>query len=131
MLIKKFVFNEIGGFREGIQLGEDLDMWLRIGCRYSTIYLNEELAIHPYVTENNLARTIDRTKSFPYWEWYDYSYPNKNSLYKYTTSKIVRCAEELVKQKRYHDAWGFLRKTKGYTSIRPRIKLLFQILFKL
>lgn len=131
LLIKKEVFRNVGGFRTGIQLGEDLDMWLRIACKYTTIYLNEELAYHPYVTENNLARSIDISSSFPYWEWYDYPYHNKKSLYKYTTNQIVRCAEELVNQKRYQDSWCFLMKTKGYTSIRPRIKLVFKILFKL
>lgn len=130
MLIKKDIFNEIGGFREGIQRGEDRDMWLRISCKYSTVYINEELAYHPYKTENNLNLTIDTTKSFPYWEWYDYPYPNRKSLYKYTTIQIVRCAEELVQQKRYSEALHFLKKTKGYTSIRPRIKAFLKILFK-
>ena len=130
MLIKKEVFNKIGGFREGIQLGEDRDMWLRIACEYPTIYLNEELAYHPYVTENNLNLTIDTTKSFPYWEWYDYPYPYKKSLYQYTTVRIVSCAETLIKQQRYSDAWYFLKKTRGYTTIRSRIKVLFKILLK-
>ena len=130
MLIKKEIFNEIGGFREGIQLGEDRDMWLRIACKYPTIYLNEELAYHPYVTENNLNLTIDTTKSFPYWEWYDYPYPYKKSLYQYTTVRIVSCAESLIKQKRYSDAWYFLNRTRGFTTIRSRIKVLYKILLR-
>ena len=130
MFIKKEVFEIIGGFREGIQLGEDRDMWLRIACKYDTVYLNEELAYHPYETENNLARTIDITDSFPYWEWYNYPYNNKKSLYEYTTLLIVNRTEDLVKQKRYSDAWKFLKKTKGYTSVLRRIELLFKIIFK-
>ncbi len=130
MFIKKVVFDNIGGFREGIQLGEDRDMWLRIGCNYVTVYLNKELAYHPYETENNLARTVDVANSFPYWEWYNYPYPFKNSLYKYTTLLIVNRAEELVRQKRYTEAWFFLSKTRGYSSARQRIKLLFKIIFK-
>lgn len=130
MFIKKSVFKEIGGFREGIQLGEDRDMWLRIACKHLTIYLNQELAYHPYITENNLNRTVDTINSFPYWEWYDYSYPYKKSLYQYTTIRLVSCANTLIKQKRYADAWFFLKKTKGFTTLRPRIKLFFKILLK-
>lgn len=127
MLIKKDVFLNTGGFREGVQLGEDRDMWLRIACKYPTIYLNEELVFHPYETENNLARIIDITKSFPYWEWYDYPYPYHNSLYRYTTNQIVNCTNTLVAQHRYAEAWQFLQKTRGTTALRPRLKLLLKI----
>lgn len=130
LLIKKEVFKQVGGFREGIQLGEDSDMWLRIACKYSSVYLNEELVNHPYITENNLARTVDTKKSFPYWEWYNYPYFDKRSLFKYTTEQIIRCAKDLAKQKRYSDAWFFLRRTKGFTAIRPRLKLLISIIFR-
>lgn len=131
MLIKKEVFDNVGGFREKVQLGEDSDMWLRISCKYSTIYLNEELVNHPYITENNLARTIDITQSFPYWEWYTYPYTNKKSLYIYTTNQIVRCAKSLALRHRYSDALFFLKKTKGYSSLLTRIKLLFIIILRL
>lgn len=131
MLVKKDIFHQIGGFREGVQLGEDRDMWLRIACNYPCVFLNEELAYHPYITENNLTRTIDTVKSFPYWEWYNYPYPYKRSLYRYTTDQIVRCTEDLIRQKRFQDAWFFLQKTKGCTSIFPRMKQLLTILFNL
>ncbi len=130
MFIKKVVFDKVGGFREGIQLGEDRDMWLRIGCYFPTVYLNEEHVNHPYNTENNLSRTINITKSFPYWEWYKYPYPNKKSLYKYTTNQIVICVSDLVKQHRYADAWSFLRKTRGIDALRPRIKLIYKIVIR-
>lgn len=130
MFIKKDVFDKVGGFREGIQLGEDRDMWLRISCSFPTIYLNEEHVRHPYNTENNLSSTVDIKESFPYWEWYYYPYPNKKSLYTYATNQIVICAKELVKQHRYSDAWSFLCKTRGTYALRPRIRLFLQIVFK-
>lgn len=130
MFIRKKIFQEVGLFKEGIQLGEDRDMWLRICCKYKTVYLNEELVKHPYCTENNLAKTIDITKSFPYWEWYSYKYPYKESLYRYTTEMIVECVLLLINQKRHKEAWFFLRKTKGITTVRARLKLLFRIIFR-
>lgn len=130
LLIKKHVFQETEPFREGIQLGEDRDMWLRIGCNYPTVYLNEELVHHPYDTENNLARTIDTTKSFPYWEWYDYNYPQKSSLYKYATDEIIKNTYALLSQKRYSEAWYMYKKIKGRHSIKHRVCILLKILFK-
>ena len=130
MFVKKEVFDKVKGFREGIQLGEDRDMWLRIGCFFPTVYLNEEHVNHPYNTENNLSRTINITKSFPYWEWYSYPYPYKRSLYKYTTNQIVSCVTDLLKQHRYADAWFYLCKIRGIDALWPRIKLLYKILFR-
>lgn len=130
VLIRTQLLKEVGLFREGIQLGEDRDMWLRINCKDVTIYLNEELLNHPYSTENNLSRTIDATKSFPYWEWYGYPFRLKRSLYRYTTEMLVECVQILVKQKRYKDALFFLKKTRGTTTVRARIKLLYKILLK-
>lgn len=130
MLIRTEIFKTIGLFREGIQLGEDRDMWLRICCKHNTVYLNEELVNHPYYTENNLARTIDTKKSFPYWEWYNYTFPLKRSLYRYTTEMLVECAMTLTRQKRYKDALYFLLKTRGTTTVRARLKLLIKIILK-
>lgn len=127
--IRKDVFNVVGSFKEGIQLGEDRDMWLRIGCKYKMVYYNKELATYPRITENNLCYSIDITKSYPYWEWYEYNYPLKGSLYYYATRMLVVAAETLIKQKRYKDAYFFLRKTRGHTFIKSRIKILLQCLF--
>lgn len=130
ILLKKKVFDQVGTFREGIQHGEDLDMWLRIACKYKTVYINKELISYPHVTEGNLSRTLNASKSFPYWEWYNYSYKPKSSLYRYATNCIIRTSRELIEQGRYSEAISCLRKCKGFTSIRPRLKLLIRIILK-
>lgn len=128
-IIRRTVFEEIGGFRPGIQLGEDRDMWLRIACKYQTVYINEALIAYSKTTENNLSRTIDPAKSFPYWEWYAYPYPNRRSLYRYATNQIVKCVETFVVQKRYAEAWDYLKRTRGTTAVRLRLRLLMQIVW--
>ena len=130
ILLKKEVFEKVGGFREGIQYGEDLDMWLRIACKYKTIYINKELIAYPHITEGNLSRIFDINKSFPYWEWYSYSYKPKNSLYRYATERIIRIVSEYVRQGNYSEAMKYWKKCKGFTCIRPRLKLLKKILLK-
>ena len=126
--VKKDVFNVVGYFREGIQLGEDRDMWLRIGCKYKMVYYNKELATYPRITENNLCYSIDISKSFPYWEWYNYNYPYKNSLYYYATRMLVVATEVLIKENRYREAFCFIKKTKGYSFLKTRTIILIRCL---
>lgn len=131
MFVRRNVFDKTGGFREGIQLGEDRDMWLRIACLYPTVYLNEPTVSHPYNTENNLSRTINPNKSYPYWEWYGYPYPFRKSLYIYTTNMILGTVQALVRQKDYKAAWQWYRHLRGKSAIRPRLVLLWNLLFSL
>lgn len=43
VLIEKRLFNEFGGFKSNIEVGEDYDLWLRITDRIRVGYINEEL----------------------------------------------------------------------------------------
>ena len=40
------VFNENGGFKPGLKLGEDFDLWIRIALRHKVAFLNEPLAFY-------------------------------------------------------------------------------------
>lgn len=130
LMIKKSVYEDIGDFRNGVQLGEDNDMWLRISCKYDTIYLNEAHVNHPYITENNLGRTLNSKKTFPFWQWYQYNYPDKKKLYRYVTGELVLFGNLFANQGDYDSAWSHLSKTRGLTAIRGRLRLLYRILFR-
>ena len=72
--VKKVLFEQTGGFREGIKRGEDIDMWLRLSLVSTIIWKNDTKAIYNGVTENNAAFCKDSYKyDFPYWEWYGYN----------------------------------------------------------
>lgn len=130
LFIRREVFEKVGYFRQNVQMGEDFDMWLRIACHYNYVYLNEPFLSHPIVTENNLSLIRDLSKTYPFWEWYSYPYTPKNSLYRYTTDRIVSNASKLIKERRFSEAFTLLRKSRGFTALRPRVKLLFKILLK-
>ena len=130
LFIKKEVFESVGLFRQNIQIGEDFDMWLRIACHHNYVYLNEPFLIHPIVTENNLSLIRDLSITYPFWEWYSYPYTPKRSLYKYTTDRIVSVATRLIKERRFSEAHILLKKAKGSTALRPRLRLLLKILLK-
>lgn len=40
------IFNQFGGFKPGLKLGEDFDLWIRIALRYKVTFLNEPLAYY-------------------------------------------------------------------------------------
>ncbi|MFP4474786.1 MAG: glycosyltransferase family 2 protein [Desulfatibacillaceae bacterium] len=44
--IRRGVLDELGGFRVGVRLGEDLDMWARIARRYPIAWSSSPLAVY-------------------------------------------------------------------------------------
>lgn len=44
--IPRFVFVEMQGFPQGIKLGEDFMLWIRIALRYPVVFLNKPLAFY-------------------------------------------------------------------------------------
>ena len=130
LFLKREVFEKVGFFKQDVQIGEDFDMWLRIGCYYKYIYLNEPFLMHPDVTENNLSLIRDVSKTYPFWEWYSYPYTPKKSLYRYTTDRIVNTASRLIKEKRFYEAFSILMKARGINALRHRLNLLFKIIRK-
>lgn len=128
VVVKTEVFNYIPPFRVGVNLGEDLDMWLRLSCKHPMVFLNKALVEYSKHTGSSLADDVDVSKSFPYWEWYDYDYPNKKSLYRYATYRLVECCGHLVYAKRYNEASRFLRKCRGFALLKNRIALAYAII---
>lgn len=44
--VPKSVFEEFGGFRPHLKLGEDFDLWIKIALEYNVAFLNEPLAYY-------------------------------------------------------------------------------------
>lgn len=57
-VIKKDVFNKIGNFPEGINMGEDLDMWIRLAVYYPIAYSNRPMAIRHFDDPNGACRNV-------------------------------------------------------------------------
>lgn len=44
--ISRSVFDELGGFRPNLRLGEDFDLWIRVALKYKVAFLNEPLSFY-------------------------------------------------------------------------------------
>lgn len=44
--IPRFIFDEMGGFKTELSLGEDFDLWIRIALKYKVAFLNEPSAYY-------------------------------------------------------------------------------------
>lgn len=42
--MKREIFDEMGGFKPALKLGEDFDLWVRVALKYGTAFLNTPLA---------------------------------------------------------------------------------------
>lgn len=45
-IVKKEIFEQENGFKSGIKLGEDLDLWIRIALKHKVVLLNKPLAFY-------------------------------------------------------------------------------------
>jgi glycosyltransferase involved in cell wall biosynthesis len=59
----KHIFNEVGGYKPGVKLTEDSDLWCRIAMRYPVSFSTIPLATYFVETANN-TRTVMEYKEF-------------------------------------------------------------------
>ena len=54
VMIPKNIFDELGNFKEGETIGEDVEMWCRIALRYSVAFNKKICSIYYQDAENRL-----------------------------------------------------------------------------
>lgn len=63
------VFDEFGGFKPYLKLGEDFDLWIRIALKYKVAFLNERLSYYYQDVEiaNRATRRLQKPESHMLW----------------------------------------------------------------
>ena len=111
-------------FREGIQRGEDIDVWLRICLTHHMAYYNEPLMFYRSNTSNSLsANYTDSKEDFPYLEWLDHKCASR--FYR----KYVVVAVYLFAKSAYyaHDYQACLYILSRIWHVEPKVKGLKRI----
>ena len=89
--IPRIIFNEMGGFLQGIKLGEDFLLWIHIALKYKVVFLNKPLAYYNQDVEQN-NRAVGHIYAPEYhmlWNLQDLEqYEQQNADYKILIDKL-------------------------------------------
>ena len=111
--IRKDILISCGMFPPHVKRGEDHDLWLRLACKTSIVYTNRTKLIYNLDSENNSRSTYRSYKdSFPYWQWYDYPYPVKKSLYRLVSYFLLSHAWSALRHWNVKSAWAIASRVK-------------------
>lgn len=83
-VVKKSVFDELGGFKRILKVGEDFDLWARIAIKYPVVFLNKPLAYYNQdVNVDTRASALQEYNTDEHMLFSDYSELRKNKDFNY------------------------------------------------
>lgn len=124
--VKKSLFEEVGKFPPKVKRGEDHDLWLRLACRSSLLYLPKPYLQYNLDAENNSRGKYGSHKlSFSYWKWFDYDYKDKKSLLLYTDYFILGNLRGAIKYRVISSIWFWFKKLVYY-NVKGIINLILK-----
>jgi len=123
--VRKEVFKEIGLFKEGEPLGEDQDMWLRIGMNYPIAYKNESFAIYYRGLENSVCMDLSILNRYPIIDYLERVLHKENIPYFdiYLSKLKLDYSKRLIEANRLDSAWVELQQTNAKVYKWEKIKL--------
>jgi len=65
VMIPRRIFDKVGAFKEGAQLGEDQDMWCRVALAYPAAYCARPGAVYHQDTQNSVCFDISVLEEYP------------------------------------------------------------------
>lgn len=120
--VPRTIFDEMGGFRPHLKLGEDFDLWIKIALKYKVVFLNEP---HSYYFQDSdatwrLVGKLHDPKYHMLWNLDYLSEEEKNNLdYKLLIDNIrTYSLLPYYLSEQYHDA-AKQELTKVYWSRQP------------
>ncbi|SLK37154.1 glycosyl transferase [Mycobacteroides abscessus subsp. abscessus] len=123
--VRKEVFKEIGLFKEGEPLGEDQDMWLRIGLNYPIAYKNESFAIYYRGLENSVCMDLSILNRYSIIDYLERLLHKENLPYidVYLSKLKLDYSKRLLEANQLDSAWEELHHTKAKVYKWEKIKL--------
>lgn len=81
VVVKKAIFNQLGGFPTKCKVCEDIDLWCRFALNGDIAYINEPLANYRRDSTNMLSKSTDTTYYFPFLDEYKKCISNDDERY--------------------------------------------------
>lgn len=117
-------------FEEGVNMGEDVDMWVRIATKTQVVYNNKPLMYYREFSAESLSATCyDYNHSIDYSNWYNLS----SNVYvrRFTSQMLYDLAQICSKNKNFKDSNKCLNKIRGNRLILKRTILYVCNIFKI
>lgn len=113
--IHRRVFDNVGGFNENYNRGEDLDLWTRIGRKYKFVKSNKVTAVYRLEAENRSDLQFDLNKS----RIYNYNFDNvlSNSELRYYKTGLVNTLRGFIKQRSFKNFILLYKKHMNHISL--------------
>ena len=131
VMVPRRVFNNIGGFATGAQLGEDQDMWCRIALEYPVAYTTEVRAVYHLDTHNSVCQDISIIDTYPVMETVKKALehrPLDKELRLYQKKLYLDYAIRLIRAKHFDKARVSLKAAGWYmVSMRLRAEYYFLV----
>lgn len=100
--VHKSLFEKVGYFNTNLSRGEDLDLWMRIGRKYSIVWGNKTTAIYNQESENKATKkNTNLENSIVY--YLDFKSRNRNEI-KYLKQIVIGKIKSLLYQKEFKGA---------------------------
>ncbi len=115
-------------FEEGVNMGEDVDMWVRAALQTKVVYNNNPLMYYRAATVDGLSCSFYSYKhSIDYSRWYNLS--SDKYVHRFTSQMLYDLAKVCYLNKQYIDSRNSLLKIKGNFLFCRRLVLLTKDLF--
>lgn len=82
-MVPKIVLNELGGFNINYDMGEDIDLWIRIALKFPVAFSNQVTAIYNLNADNRISNSNTNLKQFIDLDSYEEAAKSNSSLKKY------------------------------------------------
>ena len=130
VMVPRRVFNKVGYFATGAQLGEDQDMWCRIALEYPVAYSTEARAVYHLDTQNSVCQDISIIDTYPVMETVKKALEHRLSdkgLKLYQKKLFLDYAIRLIRAKRFDRARVNL-KIAGWRMALMRLRAEYYLL---
>lgn len=114
VMVPRMVFEHVGGFAEGAQLGEDQDMWCRIAFAYPVAYSTRPCAVYFLDTQNSVCRDLTVMQDYPVIATVTGALARSEGpekwLLRYLSKLYLDYAVRLIRARRFGDARAAIKK---------------------
>jgi GT2 family glycosyltransferase len=116
---------ELGGFKETIVSGQDIDLWIRLGLKEPLVFNEMHTSIYDKTVSNSLSKENHQESKYQLFKSYEAAATSNNSLKIYLNSLKYSLAIQCVLSNN-GETFKKIKKELDYSSLNWKQKLLLK-----